>query len=295
MIKSMTGFASLTRENQHAVVTVSVKSVNHRYLDVQVRLPVALAELELDLRGLVQACATRGRVELTLTMQRRDAPPMTLEIQPSLVEALARAAQQMQEQGLVHAGLTAGDVVKFPQVVTVREAPTDEGIWQAMCELVREATREALHELDAMRSREGSFLDRDLSERAAALGSLVDQIVAESAAEEASLRDRLVARVEELRSQVDVEPAAIAQEVVRWAARSDIHEEVARLGGHLEHMAHLSREPSACGRRLDFLVQEMNREVNTIGSKAEGRGIAPLVVAAKAEIEKIREQVQNVE
>ena len=146
-----------------------------------------------------------------------------------------------------------------------------------------------------MRRREGEFLSRDLAERAEGLAALVEKIVDEAATGESAHRERLTARVAELTSHIDVDAVAIAQEVVRWAARSDIHEEVARLRGHLEHMAHLSAQPESCGRKLDFLVQEMNREVNTIGSKAEGRGIAKLVVGAKAEIEKLREQIQNVE
>ena len=295
MIKSMTGFAAVTREASQASVTVTIKSVNHRYLDVQLRLPSSLAELEPDMRALVQAHAARGRVEVGVTVQRLAAPDVELEVHEPLVKALSAAAERAREQGLISGGLTAGDVLRFPQVVTVRERPPEETAWRALCDQVRDATGAAARELDAMRSREGEFLERDLGERSAELRSLVDRIVAEAAAGDAALRTRLTNRVAELGTQVEVDPNAVAQEVVRWAARSDIHEEVARLSGHLEHIAQLSREPTPCGRKLDFLVQEMNREVNTIGSKAEGREIAQLVVAAKAEIEKMREQVQNVE
>jgi uncharacterized protein (TIGR00255 family) len=158
-----------------------------------------------------------------------------------------------------------------------------------------ELTEDTLVQLDAMRQKEGEFLQRDLEERAKALSVLVDGIVNESDAGEELLRERLVARVAEIEERVEVDPILVAQEVVRWAARSDIHEEVSRLRGHLEHMKQLTSEASACGRKLDFLIQEMNREVNTIGSKAEGGAISELVVAAKSEIEKLREQVQNVE
>lgn len=295
MIKSMTGFASLTRETDDAVVTATIKSVNHRYLDAQIRIPHVLADLEHDLRALVQREVTRGRVELGITLQMHAPPRVTLDVNTDLVSALARAAASAHDDGLVAAGLTAGDVLRFPQVVTVREQPPEETIWRRVCDQVRQATREAVESLDEMRRREGEFLDTDLSERAACLKTLLDRIVVEAQAGDEALRDRLTARVAELEERVDVDPVAVAQEVVRWAARSDIHEEVARLGGHLEHLESLSRDAAACGRKLDFLVQEMNREVNTIGSKADGRGIAELVVAAKAEVERLREQVQNVE
>jgi uncharacterized protein (TIGR00255 family) len=212
-----------------------------------------------------------------------------------LVTALSEAAAKARQEGWVDVGLTAGDLLRFPQVVSVKEQPPDDAMWSEVCEEVVAATDEALVGLDQMRRKEGEFLQRDLEERSGALSVLVDGIVAESESGDDALRERLLARVAELEEQVDVDPMLVAQEVMRWAARSDIHEEVARLRGHLEHMKHLSEEAAPCGRKLDFLIQEMNREVNTMGSKAEGRGMAELVVAAKAEVEKLREQIQNVE
>jgi len=295
MIKSMTGFASLTREDDKMQLTVTAKSVNHRYLDLQIRAPHSLAEIEQRLRGAVQHRAARGRVELNITMQLTAPPAVSLVLNEPLVKALSEAAAAAQQEGVVETGLTAGDLLRFPQVLSVREQPTGEAVWQEVCDAVVAATDEALVELDQMRCKEGEFLQRDLEERSMALSVLVDGIVAESEAGDDALRQRLIARVEEIEEHVEVDPALVAQEVIRWATRSDIHEEVARLRGHLEHGAQLADEPAPCGRKLDFLVQEMNREVNTIGSKAEGRSMAELVVAAKAEVEKLREQIQNVE
>ena len=295
MIKSMTGFASLTREDDKMQLTVTAKSVNHRYLDLQIRVPHSLAEIERRLRGAVQHRAARGRVELNITMQLTAPPAVSLVLNEPLIKALSDAAAEAQREGVVETGLTAGELLRFPQVLSVREQPTDEAVWQEVCDAVVAATDEALVELDKMRCKEGEFLQRDLEERSTALSVLVDGIVAESEAGDDALRQRLIARVEEIEEQVEVDPALVAQEVIRWATRSDIHEEVARLRGHLEHAAQLADEPAPCGRKLDFLIQEMNREVNTIGSKAEGRSMAELVVAAKAEVEKLREQIQNVE
>ena len=295
MITSMTGFASLTADRDDVVLTVTVKSVNHRYLDIQIRAPHALGDIEQDVREMVQRLASRGRVDLSITMQLKAAAEVDVELNTSLMSALSRAATQAQELDGVTGGLSVGDLFRFPQAVTVREQPTNEAVWLRVCDAVRAVVGEGLTQWDEMRRREGEILARDLTERAEVLTELVEQIVDEAATGEGAHRERLTTRVAELKSHIDVDAGAVAQEVVRWAARSDIHEEIARLRGHLEHMAHLSAQPEACGRKLDFLVQEMNREVNTIGSKAEGRGIAKLVVGAKAEIEKLREQIQNVE
>lgn len=295
MIKSMTGFGSLTRETEQASVTVTAKSVNHRYLDIQIRAPKVLDELEQRLRTLVQGQLSRGRIDLSLSVAQKGPGKVVLEINDSLVAALSEAAEAARQREVVKEGLTAGELFRFPQVVSVKEEPLDRVAWRELCESVVELTEDTLVQLDAMRQKEGEFLQRDLEERAKALSVLVDGIVNESDTGEELLRERLVARVAEIEERVEVDPILVAQEVVRWAARSDIHEEVSRLRGHLEHMKQLTSEAAACGRKLDFLIQEMNREVNTIGSKAEGGAISELVVAAKSEIEKLREQVQNVE
>ena len=295
MIKSMTGFASVTHEDDLVSFSLTVRSVNHRYLDVQIRVPAVIVELEHALRGLVQKHVTRGRVELGVTLRLKMAPEVELSVNEAVVEALARAAEQAKQRGWVDSGLTAGELLRFPQAVTVREEPADQDEWRAICASVADVAGQALVDLDRMRRREGEFIRADLAERSAAVKTLVDQVAAESAAGAEALRERLAARVVDLGAAVQTDPAAVAQEVVRWAARSDIHEELARLHGHLEHMAGLADSSSPCGRKLDFLMQEMNREVNTIGSKAEGREIGRLVVAAKAELEKLREQIQNVE
>lgn len=295
MITSMTGFSSLTSDRDDVIVTVTIKSVNHRYLDIQVRAPIAVNDIEYDIRELVQSVASRGRVEVAITMQLKEEAETSVEINESLILALSKAAKQVQSRKLVTAGLSVGDLFRFPKVVTVREQPVDEVKWRLVCDEVKAVVQKSLTQWSDMRRREGKILERDLNERVTVLSKLIEKIVDEATVGEAACRDRLVARLEELSSHVDFDDSAAAHEVVRWAARSDIHEEITRLRGHLEHMGELAAQSDSCGRKLDFLVQEMNREVNTIGSKAEGRGITELVVGAKSEIEKLREQIQNVE
>ena len=295
MIRSMTGFASETYEDDLVSLGVTVRSVNHRYLDVQIRLPSVFAELEHELRGLVQRYVSRGRVELSLTSRLKTEVPVELMVNERLVSVLVKMTEQAKRRGWVEKGLTAGDLLRFPKVVTFRDLPADKGEWQEICKRVADTTGKVLSELDRMRSREGEFLQTDLDERVAAVRSLVDQVVIEADIGTAALRSRLTDRIDDLGSTVQTDSILVAQEVVKWAARSDIHEEVARLRGHFEHASGLVQALSPCGRKLDFLVQEMNREVNTIGSKAQGSEIGKLVVMAKAELEKLREQIQNVE
>ena len=294
MIKSMTGFASLTRESDTATVTVTLKGVNHRFLDLQLRAPSSLAAIEPRLRALVQQRIARGRVELAVSLQSRRQPVMDVEVNDAIVEALSAALDRARERGLVSGPLAPGDVLRFPQAVSVRErneSAEDEGIGP----LVEAAVADALEEFDRMRASEGSHLRADLDARRAAIGEMFERGGAAAADGAEALKARLHERVRELQADAAVDDAAIAQEIVRFANRSDITEETVRFRAHLEHWRALSDSPEPCGRKLDFLLQEMNREVNTLGSKAEGTGVIELVVALKAELEKMREQVQNVE
>ena len=297
MITSMTGFASVSRDDDVATVTVTVKAVNHRYLDLQLRAPQWLTSLEPTVRAIAQKRVTRGRLEVAITVLMRRPPGIEVELNAPFVNALATALDQAREAGLVDGLLSPGDLVRLPQALTIREQAAGEGEQDlgTVGTLVERAAEEALAALDEMRRHEGRNLRVDLDGRRAALAAAIDQVEREVGRGEAELRARLAKRVEDLRGDLSLDPAAIAQEVVKFVARSDISEELVRFRAHLDHWAALSDGPEPCGRKLDFLLQEMNREVNTIGSKAEGRAISELVVGLKADLEKMREQVQNVE
>ena len=295
MIKSMTGFASVSREHKLATIGVTVRSVNHRYLDVQVRVSRLLAEQETELRGLVQRRVARGRVELAVTTRVITPPAVEIALNEPLVEALSAAVEQAHARGLAIGGLTSSDLLRFPEAMVVRERETDEASRTTIQRAVADAVDSALCELDEMRIREGGHLRADLDTRCATVAELVDRLAVAAQSGEAGLVARLTNRVEELRAQSQVDEALVAQEMVRFAARSDVTEELTRLRGHMAHWSMLAASPDPCGRRLDFLLQEMNREVNTLGAKIEGTGVSELIVAAKAELEKLREQVQNVE
>jgi uncharacterized protein (TIGR00255 family) len=291
----MTGFGSISHEDNVAAVSVTARSVNHRYLDIQFRLSSHIAGIESQLRELVQQKVARGRVELGVNLQTKITPSVELDLNEPFVEEISKATEMLLARGWIGEGLSAGELLRFPNVINVREQPHNKKSWQSVRDTVIKITSQALEDLDSMRQKEGEFLQADLIARSIELTRFVEAISVETKAGERSLRKRLLARIEELGLSVQIDTVVIEQEVVRWVARSDIHEEVARLSGHLEHLNGLVAGSSPCGRKLDFLVQEMNREVNTIGSKAEGRNAGQLVVAAKAELEKLREQLQNVE
>ena len=296
MIKSMTGFASLTKDDEVATIAVTVRSVNHKFLDLQVRLPTSLAGIENRLRSLAQKRVSRGRVEIMVSVQQRHVPALEVELNETFLDALGGAIDRARERGYVAGAMTPGDLLRFPQALSIREK-TEDAHAEAdhIAERVEAAVSEALDELDGMRVREGGYLRADLEGRRTTLGELFAR--AASAADDGivGLQTRLQERVRELRADALADEAAIAQEIAKFAGRSDITEEVVRFRGHLEHWRALTDSPEPCGRKLDFLLQEMNREVNTVGSKAEGPAVSEVIVALKAELEKMREQVQNVE
>jgi uncharacterized protein (TIGR00255 family) len=297
MIKSMTGFASVSREDERATIAVTIRAVNHRYLDLQLRSPQTLASIEAELRALVSRHVARGRVEVGVSLQLRQVAGVDVELNSAFAEALEAALEQARERGLVSGALTPGDLLRLPQAITIRDRQPadDEESQAAVVAAAREAVAQALVALDSMRSREGDQLRADLDSRRAAVASLVERISAAADEGRAAMEQRIAERVRELRTELQADETAVAQEIVRMAARSDISEEVERFRGHVSHWVALADSAEPCGRKLDFLLQEMNREVNTMGSKADGLRVSELVIAAKAELEKMREQVQNVE
>ena len=282
MIKSMTGFASVSREDERATVAVTIRAVNHRYLDLQIRSPQSLASIEADIRSLVAKHVARGRIELSVSVQLRQAAGVDVEFNEDFAQALELALGQARARGLVSGALTPGDLLRLPQAITIRDKQPDddETLQSALLATSRAALEQALVDLDSRRT---------------GVADLVERIASAADEGRASMEQRIGDRVRELRAELQADEAAVAQEIVRMAARSDISEEVERFRGHVSHWTALADSPEPCGRKLDFLLQEMNREVNTMGSKADGLRVSELIIAAKAELEKMREQVQNVE
>lgn len=293
----MTGFAAATRENERVTMTVTVRTVNHRHLDIQLRAPQSLAAAEGDLRSMISRFVARGRVELAVSMQLRQTPGLQVELNDAFVRALEVALDRARERSLIVGSLTPGDLLRMPQAITIREvaAESDEQFVQELLRTTRDTAEAALVDLGTMRATEGDHLRADLDARKALVASFVERIAVAADQGRAALEQRLTDRVAELRTVLQADETAVAQEIVRVASRSDISEEISRFRAHVAHWTVLADAAEPCGRKLDFLLQEMNREVNTMGSKADGLSVSEIIIAAKAELEKMREQVQNVE
>lgn len=295
MMRSMTGFAAATVDDPRGTVSVTIRTVNHRFLDLQLRLPPALADLEPRVRGLVQRGLARGRVELQVSVQARTAAAPVVELNESFVTAVTSAIEVARAAGLVQGPLTPGDLLRLPQALAIRERSAEPESGAGWIDALDAVVGRAVAALDEMRAREGGLLKADLGARKRTLVTLTEAVVAAADAGRVQLEARLLERARELSASLPIDQSSLAQEVVRAAQRSDISEEVTRFRAHLEHWDALTDGDEPCGRKLDFLLQEMNREINTIGSKADGLQVSEHIIDVKAELERMREQVQNVE
>jgi len=296
VIRSMTGYGHASFEVDGVGFEVEVRSVNHRHVDVRARLPRGLAAFEGDVRGWIAERLARGKVDASVRATSGAAPAETVELDLGAAERYLRASRELAERHGVPGTLDLQGLLSLPGVARLVERELPEA---ALRSALAGAIGSALDSLEAMRAAEGAALDRELRARLAHVGSLVEAAAARSGEVQVAVRERLRKRAEALRDEAGgLDPGRLHQEVVWAADRLDVTEEVVRLRSHAAQFRALlegagPRAPA--GRRLDFLLQEMAREANTIGSKASDAPIAHLVVDVKAELERIREQVQNVE
>lgn len=294
MIRSMTGYGHADVAGVRLILSVECKSLNHRHLDIALRLPRGLSALELDARRLIQGSILRGRVEVSVAVGPLDGAPssdLTLNIAQAraYIDMARRAGDELNIGGIP----TLQWMLEQPGVITRAEQTPmspDEG-WP----LLHDGLTRALGELRARRDTEGAALDREMR---ALLAVMVEQVGVMSArGPEATERkqQRLRDRIQALIAGTPVDESRLATEVAIWAEKSDITEELARLRAHMDEFARLLDEGGAVGRTLDFLIQEMNREVNTVGSKADDLELSQAAIAAKSTLEKLREQAQNIE
>lgn len=296
MIRSMTGFASISRAESGQGATVTAKSVNHRFLDLALKAPQVLAVIEGQIRALAQQRITRGRLELAITIEQTAEPTREVVLNEGLLEKVSLALESARSRGVITGALTASDVLRIPQALEIRYVDAGTaGLSPEAVALVVAVIGDALDALVVMRETEGRLLRADLDARLLAIAALVSDVEREALAGQKHLESRLREKLAALPADLQGDATLATQEIVRFVARSDIDEELVRLRSHFEHWRSLADSPEPCGRKLDFLIQEMNREINTIGSKAEGTRATEIVIAAKAELERVREQVQNVE
>lgn len=296
MIQSMTGFGSASFALDGATFQLEVRSVNHRHLDARIRLPRVLAALEQDVRNRITARFSRGKFDCSVTTASEASPGMRVEIDRQVADLYLAAAAELVREGGASGTLDVGVLLGLPGVASTREP-------EFSVEVVRgtalTAVDEALDGLAAMRSSEGESLDRDLRERLAQVMVLATGIEGRADTVVVAVKERLQKRARQLEGETGIlDEARLHHEIVMHAERLDITEEIVRLRSHVEQFLSTLSEAGRgqpVGRRLDFLLQELGREANTIGSKGNDAPIAHQVVDLKTELERIREQVQNVE
>jgi len=289
----MTGYARAAGENEAYLAEVELRTVNHRFLDVQLRLPSSLAPFESRIRQCLTARLSRGKADLTVRLRSKGESAYALEVDRALAAEMVRALGELGEELRIPGELSRADLLRFQQAFSVkeREISGTEESWRALAD----ALGKALTALDGMRRAEGGKLAADLERRLAAVASHLEAIESHAASSRERRRAELSTRVGELLAGASLDPQAVAMEVARLVDRADVSEEVTRLKSHLALWRATVEGEEACGKKLDFIVQEMNREANTIGSKCQEAGMAERVIAIKTELERVREQVQNVE
>ncbi len=287
---SMTGYGRAARERDGRQMTIELKSVNHRFLDLAFRMPRNLLFLEEAARKALGARLSRGHVDVFVTYKNLRSDARTVTVDRALYDAYARALDSV-AGGDLKDDRSLMSIARLPDVLVVSEAEEDR---DAVTALMLETLKEALDQLLAMRAREGEAMRRDLSEKVDAIERMTARIGERYPQTVEEYRNRLRAAVEELIGQ-QVDETRLLTEVVVMADRSAIAEELVRLNSHVAALRRLFEDPEPIGRRLDFLVQELNRETNTITSKSQDIPITQLALDMKSEIEKLREQLQNVE
>ncbi len=287
-MRSMTGFGRCQMQREALEVTVELKAVNHRYLDVACRLPRSLSFLEDGVRKAL-APLQRGHVDVFITVKQLEGSGKTVSVDAGLAKAYVDAAKAVQVATGAEYDLTVTKLLSLEGVTTVTEAELDEEALSALC---RDAMQSAVAQLEDMRAREGENLRRDLALHLDAAAELRTKIIAYAPNVVAEYRAKLTERLSKLPVE-PIDPARLAQEVALIADKCAIDEELSRLESHIAQLRRYLSLPGETGKKMDFLIQEINREANTIGSKCSDADIAQCVVDLKSEIEKLREQVQN--
>lgn len=291
-MNSMTGFGAATAPLNSATLRVEIGGVNRKQTEIAISLPRAWAELETRVRDLVAGCVSRGRVNVTISLQTSSSGSGNLTVNKSKLAALQACTAEVAESTGKQVELTLDALLRLGIIGEETEADiTPEQAWTA----AEPAIREALSAFLTLRAQEGANLRSDLLRRIGTLREYREQLIARAAGVPAHYREQLLKRLEESGLPIPADDERIIKEIALFADRCDVSEETTRLLSHLNQFEAICDKPEAVGRTLDFLCQEIFRELNTTGSKANDAALAQLVVTAKTELEKIREQVQNVE
>lgn len=293
MIRSMTGFGHGEVSNdKNQKVTVEMKSVNHRYCDISLKLPKKLAMFEANIRNIMKEYASRGKIDIYVSYEDLSETAVSLHYNQAMAEEYMQVFKKMQEDFNIETKITAEALAKYPEVVTIEEVQQDEEVWW---ELLEAALRQAAEKFVETRTIEGANLKRDLLGKLDQMAADVSFIEERSPQIIAEYRSKLEEKVKEFLEDSTIEENRIAAEVTLYADKIAVDEEIVRLQSHISSMTDVLESDESIGRKLDFMAQEMNREANTILSKSSDVDLADHAIELKTNVEKVREQIQNIE
>lgn len=292
MIKSMTGYGRAQKDTGKKLITVEIRSVNHRFFDFSARVPRTCGFLEEALKGFVSTRVRRGKVDVFVSVEDTGAEPAQVQVNRPLLAGYLNVFRRISKEYRLKNDITASSLTQFKDLFTVRRPEEDA---ESLTKEVLEVAALAVDCLVDMRAAEGRRLAEDIAAHCRAVLSLVARVEERSPATVEEYRQRLLIRMQEVLDGAGIEEQRILLEAALFADKVAVNEETVRLKSHVAELLSMLSSEEAIGKKLDFMVQEMNREINTVGSKANDLAISHLVVEAKAEIENIREQVQNIE
>lgn len=291
MIKSMTGFGRCELSEGNSKIIVEMKSVNHRYLDLSIKMPRKFNLFEQKIRSFLKDYVQRGKVDIYITYENTVEGNYALRYNRALASQYMEQLTAIAEQFQLDNNLTAKELSRYPEVLTMEEQELDDEVYSQLEGAVREAAKQCLE----ARTKEGTELRKNLLEKLQNMSALVDDIEKRSPELMEEYRRNLEEKVSELLENAGMDPSRLLAEVTIYADKTSVDEEIVRLKSHIKSTIHTLEEGGSVGRKLDFIVQEMNREANTILSKANDKMVSDCGIDLKTEIEKVREQIQNIE
>ena len=292
MLKSMTGYGRAQKILNGRDILVEIRSVNHRYYEYSSRIPRTYSYIDEKLKALLKNSISRGKVEAAVTINNIEGKDTEIAINKGVAEGYVAALRSVSEELSLTDDLSLSKLIKLPDIFTVQKTPDDEEqVWNDVAEVAQEAVAKFVE----MRSTEGERLKKDITEKADGILRMVMEVERLSPITVENYRNRLYKKLSEVLENKDIDEQRILTEAAIFSEKIAVDEETVRLRSHISQLKNMLNSNEAVGRKLDFIVQEMNREVNTIGSKAQDLNITKIVVDMKAEIEKIREQIQNIE
>jgi len=292
MIKSMTGYGGAKGVSGKTDISIEVKSVNNRYLDCSIKMPRVFNAFEGTFKEIVQSCISRGKIDVYITIDSTNADDIEIRVNTPLAKSYVEALKQIALENELKAEIRIADITRFPDILHAEKREVDSE--KLACD-IGDVLKSALIDFNKMRVREGEKLGRDMSARLDEIIRLTDLIEELSPKAVLEYRKRLETRMCEVLESTSIDEDRILAEAAIFADRTAINEEIVRLRSHISQLRDLISSVEPVGRKIDFLIQEFNREANTIGSKGNDAEMSKIVVSLKSEIEKIREQVQNIE